>query len=205
MQQTLQGLIADRLVAAHARDLSLTVPDATLGRDDPRQPDVPGRAGSSIASGSSAPARSAGLSEDGYLEALRRDDAATSTLPGASPGRRWRPAMLARRSGLRQREARGRALVVRARRSTSRRSPTRPRSRAYLEQNKAQLQTPGVPQVTRSSLLRPADLADEAQVSDDEVRAEYDAHRRVPHARAARRCAQLLAPDEATSDKAAQS
>ena len=51
MQQSLQGLVAERLVTAHAQELELTIPDAMLAERIREDPQLPGQPAASTASG----------------------------------------------------------------------------------------------------------------------------------------------------------
>jgi peptidyl-prolyl cis-trans isomerase D len=201
MQQSLQGLVADRLVDAHAADLGLTVADATLAeriRDDQLFRGATGFDRERVA----LVARSLGLTEDAYLETiraelLRRELLAGITAPLAAP------MTLARQMWIHGNEARrGRALIV-GFAAIEVGEPEEATLAAYLERTKERWQTAERRKAV-VALLRPADLLDEIAVEEDAVRAEYEARIGEFRTPERREVTQLLAPDEATAKAAAE-
>lgn len=200
MQQTLQGLIADQLVAAHAADLGLTVADETLA-ERVRDNEAFRGAGGFERERVAMAARAMGVTEDAYLEMLRADMLRRELLVGLTAPLAA-PVTLARQIWLHDNETRrGRALVVRFA-DIAVGEPDEATLTAYLEANKERWQSPER-RTFSVALLRPEDLVEEVTVDDDAVRAEYDirlAEFRTPERR---EVTQLLAPDEATAKAAA--
>ncbi|MFO1067262.1 MAG: SurA N-terminal domain-containing protein [Geminicoccaceae bacterium] len=200
MQQSLQGLVAQRLVDAHAAELGITVSDETLGarvRDIPAFRSDTGFDRERVA----LMARSLGLTEDQYLEDMRAEMVRREMVRGiADPV--VAPAVLARQLWLYDNETRaGRALVVRFD-AMSVAEPDDATLQAYLEQTKDRWQAPERRDVS-VLLLRPADLAAEVEVSEDQVRAEYDARIAEFQAPEKRVVEQLLATSEDVAKEAA--
>jgi len=200
MQQSLQELVSERLVAAHARDLSLTVPDSTLSarvREDPVFRGADGFDRERVA----MIARSQGMTEDGLLESIRADLVRqevirTLTDPIAAP------ALLARELWHHANESRrGRALVVLSD-TIEVAPPDEATLTAHLEETKQRWQSPELRALTVVR-LRPSDLAGEIEVSEEDVRAEYDSRIDEFREPERREVAQLLAPDEAIAQEAA--
>ena len=201
MQQSLQGLIADRLVAAHAHELGITIADATLAERIRQDPGFQDGAGVFSRDRVALVARSMGISEDALLESMRaemvRNEMLRAVTQAVVP-----PATLARQIWLRDNETRsGRALVV-LDSAIAVPDPDEAALSAFLEENKASWQTPEFRSFT-VALLAPQAFAEDATVAEDEVRADYDARIaefRTPERRETR---QILAPDEATAKAAA--
>lgn len=200
MQQSLQELVGERLVAAHARDLAITVPDTALSaqvRDDPLFRSAGGFDRDRV----ELVARSQGMTEDTLLESIRadlvrRELIRTLTDPVVAPE------LLARELWHHGNETRiGRALVVLADRIPIA-APDDAALTAYLEQNKSRWQRPELRDLTIVQ-LRPADLADEVGVDEADIRAEYDSRIGEFREPERREVAQLLAADEATAKEAA--
>jgi peptidyl-prolyl cis-trans isomerase D len=202
MQQSLQQLVAEHLVSAHAQDLDLAVADRMLATRLQDDPTFRGANGAFDRERVGLMARSLGMTEDGYIdtvrdEMLRRELLSGITAPIAAPD------VLARQLWLRDNEKRaGRALIVLAS-AVAVGEPDEAALTTYLEDHKTNYQRPELRKLTLAQ-LRPADFADEQQVSDDEIRAEYDARIadfRIPEQR---EVTQLLAPDEATARQAGE-
>ncbi len=200
MQQALQQLVAERLVAAHAADLGFVVPDSVLLehiRGDPLF-----RAGDRFdRSRVALVARSQGMTEDQLLETIRADLVRQHliralTAPVAAPD------VLARQLWLHANETRtGRLLVVLAD-AIEVSSPDDATLAAYLEAHKEDWQTAELRSLTLVQ-LRPADFADEIEVTEEQLRAEYDARMDEFREPERREVTQLLAPDRATAEDAA--
>jgi peptidyl-prolyl cis-trans isomerase D len=201
MQQSLQGLVADRLVTAHAHALGVTVSDATLAERIRNDPNFQGGVGGFDRERVALIARSLGISEDAFLEDVRSDMVRNDMLRAVTQPA-TAPETLARQMWLYDNETRsGRALVV-LDASITVPEPDDAALAAFLEENKASWQTQEYRGFT-VALLTPQDFAAEATVAEDAVRAEYDsriAEFRTPERRETQ---QLLAPDEATAKAAA--
>lgn len=201
VEQSLQGLIADRLIQAHAHDLGVTISDATLGERVRQDPAFRDGAGAFDRSRVALIARSVGISEDAFLEQMRAEMVRNEMLRAVTQPV-VTPDALARQVWLRDNEARsGRALVV-LDAGIEVADPDDATLAAFLEENKASWQTPEFRGFT-VALLTPQEFAEEAAVTEEAVRADYDARVaefRTPERRETR---QLLAPDEATAKEAA--
>lgn len=201
MQQSLQGLVADRLIAAHAHELGVTIADSTLAQRIREDPTFHDGVGAFDRERVALIARSMGISEDALLEDVRTDMLRNEMLRAVTQPVQA-PATAARQIWLRDNEARsGRALVI-LDSAMQVAEPDDAALAAYLEESKASWQTQEFRGFT-VALLRPQDFADEADVSEDDIRAEYEsriAEFRTPERRETR---QLLATDEATARAAA--
>jgi peptidyl-prolyl cis-trans isomerase D len=201
MQQSLQGLIADRLVMAHAHDLGVTIADSTLAERVREDPSFQNAAGAFDRERVALIARSMGLSEDMLLEDVRADMLRNEMLRAVTQPVQA-PETTARQIWLRDNETRsGRALVV-LDSAMQMPEPDDAALSAYLEENKASWQTPEYRSFS-AALLRPQEFAAETTVAEEDVRAEYEARIaefRTPERRETR---QVLAPDEATAKAAA--
>ncbi|HMR30497.1 MAG TPA: peptidyl-prolyl cis-trans isomerase [Geminicoccaceae bacterium] len=202
MQQSLQGLIADRLVAAHAHELGVTIADATLAERIRLDPSFQDAAGVFSRDRVALIARSMGVSEDALLESVRAEMVRNEMLRAVTQPA-VAPATLARQIWLRDNETRsGRALVV-LDSAIEVPDPDEQALSTFLEENKAGWQTPEFRGFT-VALLSPGAFAEDAAVSEEAVRADYDARIaefRTPERRETR---QLLAPDEQTAKAAAE-
>lgn len=200
MQQSLQQLVAERLVAAHAADLGFVVPDSVLLehiRGDPVFRAGDGFDRSRVA----LVARSQGMTEDQLLETIRAELVRQHliralTAPVAAPD------VLARQLWLHANETRrGRALVVLAN-AIEVPPPDDATLAAYLEAHAADWQTPELRGLTIVE-LRPADFADEIEVTEEQLRAEYDMRIEEFRDPERREVTQILAPDRAAAEDAA--
>jgi peptidyl-prolyl cis-trans isomerase D len=201
MNQALDTAIARRLVDAHADDLQLTAADATIAEMIRQDPSFQGAAGFDRER-FQLYLRSIGMSEPGYIGALRADmvrrwliDAMTGTVAV--------PDTLARKLvEHRQEQRRGRALVVKAA-DIQVEPPSEETLKAYLEANATAYQAPEYRDVTLL-VLRPEDMLGEIEVSDEDLRASYDSKVALYRKPEQRRVEQLLAADEAAIKRAAE-
>jgi peptidyl-prolyl cis-trans isomerase D len=202
MQQTLQDLIARRLIDLRAQDMGLTVSDATLQQMVTSNP-VFQTGGQFDRDRFEQLLRANGMTEKGYLASLRQD-IARSDLTGSLAGPVAVPdALVDKLYRYRNEQRRGRYLEVKTASITDVPQPTGDQLTAYHDDHKDKYTTPQLRKLTFVT-LRPEDLVDEVQVSDEQIKAEYQAKIDRYRSPERRKVAQLLAPDQATADKAAQ-
>ena len=200
MQQALSGLIARHLVDAQASDLGLSVDTATVAAAIRSNPAFQGPTGFDR-SRLDLYLRSAGLSEDGFVAAVR-GDMVRERLVGALTQPVAAPEILARRlDAYRGQQRRGRIAVVGADKIDVG-TATDQQLQADLDAHKQAYEAPEYRALTLVA-FGADDLTGEIESDDATLRAEYERRQadfRVP---AARRIEQLLAPDEATAKRAA--
>jgi peptidyl-prolyl cis-trans isomerase D len=202
MQQTLQDLIARRLVDLRARDMGLTVADDTLRQMITDNP-VFQTGGRFDRQRFEQLLRANGMNEKSYLASLRQD-VMRSDLTGSLAGPVAVPSTLVDRLyRYRNEERRGRYVEVKAASITDVPQPTEDQLTAYHDDHKGKYTVPELRRLTFIT-LEPKDLVNEVAVSDQQIQAEYQAHLDRYRSPAKRKVAQLLAPDRATIDKAAQ-
>src|SRR5918994_5882135 len=202
MQQALQGLIARRLIDLRARDMGLTVADDTLLRlvtDDP----VFQSAGRFDRDRFEQLLRANGMTEQGYLASLRQD-VVRSTLTSSLAGPVAVPATLVDAIyRYRNEERRGHYVAIGASSITDLPQPSEDDLAAFHKAHEAEYTTPEYRRLTFITLAA-EDLIDEVDVSEAEIEAEYQARIETYRTPERRTVEQLLAPDGAAIEKAAQ-
>ena len=202
MQQTLQDLIARRLIDLRAHDMGLTVADDTLREMITANPMFQ-TAGKFDRDRFEQLLHANGLTEQGYLASLRQD-AVTSTLTGSLAGPVTVPATLVDALyRYRNEQRRGHYVAIEAATITNPPQPTEDQLTKYHDDHQDKYTTPQYRKLTFIT-LKPEDLVGEVTVSDDQVKAEYQARIDSYRTPEQRKVAELLAPDRATIDKAEQ-
>ncbi len=202
MQQTLQDLIARRLVDLRANDMGLTVADATLRQMVTDNPMFQ-TAGRFDRDRFEQLLRANGMTENGYLASLRQDIVRTN-LTGSLVGPVTVPAALVDNLYRYRNEQRhGRYVEIKTASITDVPQPTDDQLTAYHDDHKAKYTTPQLRRVTFVT-LKPEDLVDEIQVSDEQIKAEYQARIARYRSPERRKVTQLLAPAQASAEKAKQ-
>jgi peptidyl-prolyl cis-trans isomerase D len=202
MQQTLQDLIARRLIDLRARDMGLTVADDTLRQlvtDDP----VFQSAGRFDRDRFEQLLRASGMTEQSYLASLRQDivrSTLTSSLtaPVAVP-----ETLVDTIYRYRNEERRGHYVAVAASSIVDPPQPSEDDLAAFHEAHQDRFTTPEYRRLSFVTLA-PEDLIDEIAVDEAQIEAEYQARLdryRTPERRSVE---QLLAPDQETIEKAAR-
>ncbi len=202
MQQTLQDLIARRLIDLRAHDMGLTVADDTLRQMITDNP-VFQTGGQFDRERFEQLLRANGMTEKGYLASLRQD-VVRSALTGSLAGPVAVPATLVDTLyRYRNEQRRGRYVTVKAASITDGPQPTDDQLTAFHEDHKDKYTTPELRKLTFVT-LQPEDLVDEIEITDEQVKAEYQARLDRYRSPERRTVAQLLAPDQATIEKAQQ-
>jgi peptidyl-prolyl cis-trans isomerase D len=202
MQQTLQDLIARRLVDLRARDMGLTVSDDTLRQMITSNP-VFQSGGQFDRQRFEQLLRANGMNEKSYLASLRQDVMRTD-LTGSLAGPVTVPATLVDRLyRYRNEERRGRYVAIKVASITDVPKPTEDQLTAYHDSHKDKYTVPELRRLTFIT-LKPEDLVKDVSVSDEQIKAEYQAHLDRYRSPERRKVVQLLAPDQATAEKAAQ-
>ena len=201
MQQSLQDLIARRLIDLRARDMGLTVADDTLRQLVTEDP-VFQSGGRFDRDRFEQLLRASGMTEQGYLASLRQDvvrSTLTSSLAGPVAVPRTLVDAIYR---YRNEQRRGRYVAIPASSITDPPQPGEEDLAAFHEANQDQFTTPEYRRLSFITLA-PEDLVDEVEVSQEEIAAEYQARAESYRTPERRSVEQLLAPDEATIEKAA--
>jgi peptidyl-prolyl cis-trans isomerase D len=202
MQQALQDLIARRLIDLRARDMGLTMADDTLRQlvtDDP----VFQSAGRFDRDRFEQLLRANGMTEQGYLASLRQD-VVRSTLTSSLAGPVAVPATLVDAIyRYRNEERRGHYVAIEASSITDLPQPSEDDLAAFHKAHEAEYTTPEYRRLTFITLAA-EDLIDEVDVSEAEIEAEYQARIETYRTPERRTVEQLLAPDGAAIEKAAQ-
>lgn len=201
MQQALQDLIARRLVDLRAREMGLTVSDETLRQmilDNPAFQ----TAGRFERARFEQILLASGLSEEGYLAALRQDLVrGTLTESLAAPVRAPDPLVDAMYRH-RNEERRGRMLVVPTDSVEDVPEPDEEALQAYHEANQQRFTAPEFRKISYIQ-LSPDDLLEEVQISDQAVQATYEQRADQYREPEVRNVLQLLADDQAKIQAAA--
>ena len=201
LNQALESNVARRLVDAHARDLNLTVDDATLAETIRQDPSFQS-AGTFDRARFDLFLRSIGMSEQAYVAALRNDMVRRAVIDSLT-GTLHVPETLAKKLvEYRQERRRGAALVVESA-AVAVEAPGEDVLEAYLKDHEQTYAAPEYRSITLLT-LQPDDLVGEIEVPDEELRAAYEA-RLASYRRPEQRAIELLiASDEATITKAAE-
>ena len=200
-RQALQQAIARRLLDAHAQALGLAVADETLVRMV-REERAFQTGGEFDRGRFEMFLRESGMSEQGYLQQLAHD-ITRERLISAVTDAATAPQTLARRlAAWRGEQRKGRALIVDAG-AIEVPAPDDATLQAWLEAHRSEYQAPELRGV-EIAILSAEDLTDEVVVSEDELKAEYEA--RIGNYRTPERrwVVQLLATDKATIEEAAK-
>ena len=202
MQQALQDLITRRLIDLRARDMGLTVADDTLRQLVTEDP-LFHSAGQFDRDRFEQLLRASGMTEQGYLASLRQD-VVRSTLTASLAGPVSVPASLVDAIyRYRNEDRRGHYVAIAASSITDLPQPSADDLAAFHEAHEGTYTTPEYRRLTLITLAA-EDLVDEVDVSQAEIEAEYQARidsYRTPERRTVE---QLLAPDGAAIEKAAQ-
>ncbi len=194
-QRVLSELISDRSVEAHARSLGLIVDDATLARMVSANPafQVGGRFDKARFD---QLIRSNGLTEQGYLQLVRRDElrrlmilsvSAAASVPKTATDLLW---------AYRNEQRKGRVLLVQSSKVDGVADPTDEQLAAFLKEHQAEYRAPEYRGITVLT-MRPEDLAPEIQIPEDRLRQSYDERAAEFTKPASRSVLQIGGPDEA--------
>lgn len=201
MNQALEAAVARRLVDAHANELGLAIADETVAARIRQNPAFQGSGGFERER-FDLYLRSAGMSEADYVAAVRAD-LVRSALIDAITGPAGVPDLMTKKLlDYRMEQRRGEALVVDAA-TIEVETPSDEVLTTYLAANAKAYEAPEYRNVTLVALA-PEDLVDEIEVSDDDVRAAYDARIASYRTPEQRKFEQLLASDEAAIKRAAE-
>jgi peptidyl-prolyl cis-trans isomerase D len=202
MQQALQELIARRLIDLRARDMGLTIADDTLRSLITEDPLFQTGGQFDRARFEQLLAVN-GMTEQSYLASLRQD-LVRSTLTGGLTGPVAAPeALVDALYRYRNEERRGHLVRVTTDSITDLPEPSEEELAAYLEAHEQEFTTPEYRTLTFVTLT-PEDLLDEVAIADGAIEAEYQARMASYRTPERRTVAQLLAPDQATIDQAAE-
>ena len=200
LQQTLQEQIGQRLVDIEARDLGITVDDETLRRLITENPAFQ-TAGRFDRLRFNQLIRTTGLSEEGYLEALRQE-LSRNALTGSVAAGATVPEITAETIyRYRNEERRGRFFKIADAGITDLGTPTDEALEEIYKENEQRFTAPEYRKLTFVT-LEPKDLLDEVEIAEEDIQAAYDdrAARYVTSEK--RSVEQLLANDEETATRA---
>jgi peptidyl-prolyl cis-trans isomerase D len=202
MQAALQDLIARRLIDLRAQDMGLRVSEEMLLEEVTGNPMFQ-TAGQFDRSLFDQLLMANGMTEEGYLAALRQD-LAREMLTGSVTGPLSAPEPLVDTLyRYRNEQRRGRFLLVDPASITDLPQPTDEQLATFLEEHEDRFTAPEYRKITFVTLA-PEDLLDEVAVSDEQVEAAYQeriAQYRTPERRTVE---QLLATEKATIEQAAE-
>lgn len=201
MNQALQTVVARRLVDAHARELDLTMSDATLAERIRQEPSFQ-EAGTFSRERFELFLRGAGMSEADYVAALRNDLVRGSIIEGLTGAASVPNTLASKLVEYRQEQRRGRVLLVRAG-EVQVGEPDEAALETYLAENAKAYEAPERRSLTLV-VLRPDDVAGDIEITQDELRQAYDARIAQYRKPEQRRIEQLLATDEAAIREAAE-
>ena len=202
MQQALQSLVGQRLISLRAQEMGLAVSDEAVRAMITANPAFQS-AGQFDRSRFDQLLRLNGLSEEGYLAALRQDvmrSALTGSIAGpvAAP-----PALVEALYKFRNEQRRGHYVAVPVASITEVPEPSEEELAEYHEAHQAQFTAPEYRALTFVT-LEPQDLLDEVDISEEDVEAAYQSRIEVYRTPERRTVEQLLAPDQATIEQAAE-
>jgi peptidyl-prolyl cis-trans isomerase D len=202
MQQALQDLIARRLVDLRARDMGLTVTDATLRELVTADPTFQ-TAGRFDRGRFEQLLMVNGLDEQGYLASLRQDVMRGTLTEGVAGAAVVPQALVDAVYRYRNEQRRGRYAVVETNSIAEVPEPTEEDLQAYHEAHQDRFTAPQYRALTFIT-LEPADLIDEVAVSEDQIAAAYQERIESYRTPERRTVEQLLAIDRETIEAAAR-
>ncbi len=200
LQQTLQEQISQRLLALEAEEMGIWVDDDTLRRLITENPNFQ-TSGRFDRLRFNQLLRTTGLSEQGYLEALRADLARNALTAGITAGATVPDAQVDAIYNYRNEERRGRFIKIADADIQEIDTPGDDALNAIYEENEPQFTAPEYRALTFVT-IEPEDLLDEIEIADEDIQSAYDERSGqyiTPERRAVQ---QLLAPDEEAAEKA---
>lgn len=200
LQQTLDEQLGQRLLDIEARDMGITVDDETLRRLITENPSFQS-AGRFDRLRFNQLIRTTGLSEEGYLEALRQE-LSRNALTGSVAAAAAVPDVLAETIyRFRNEERRGRFFRIADAEITDLETPGDDALEAAYEEDEQRFTAPEYRKITYVT-LEPKDLLEEVEIAEDLIQEAYDdrsARYITPETRSVE---QLLANDEEIAAKA---
>jgi peptidyl-prolyl cis-trans isomerase D len=200
LQQTLQEQISQRLLALEAEEMGIWIDDDTLRRLITEDPNFQ-RAGRFDRFRFDQILRATGLSEQGYLEAMRADLARNALTSGITAGATVPDAQVDAIYDYRNEERRGRYIKIANADIEEIDDPSDEALDAIYKENEPQFTAPEYRSLTFVT-IEPEDLLDEVEIADEDIQLAYDERAGqyiTPERRAVQ---QLLAPDEEAAEKA---
>ena len=200
LRQTLQEQISQRLVDLEAAEMGVSVDDDTLRRLITENPNFQS-SGRFDRLRFNQILRASGLSEDGYLEAFRQDLARNALTSSVAAGATVPDAQVDAIYRYRNEERRGRYLKIADADITDIAAPDEAALDTIYKDNEQQFTAPEYRTITFVT-LEPEDLLEEVEVAEEDIRATYDDRSAQYITPERREIEQLLAPDEASAEKA---
>jgi peptidyl-prolyl cis-trans isomerase D len=202
MQQALQDLIARRLLDLRARDMGLSVSDATLRGLVTSDPMFQA-AGRFDRGRFEQLLMASGLNEEDYLASLRQDVMRSALSNGVAGAAVVPQTLVDAMYRHRNEQRRGRYAVVESSSITDLPEPSEADLQAYHEAHQDRFTAPQYRALTFIT-LEPQDLIDEVEVSEEQIEAEYQARLESYRTPERRTVEQLLASDRETIEAAAR-
>lgn len=200
LQQTLQEQVSSRLLDLEARDMGISVDDETLRRLITENPSFQS-AGSFDRVRFNQLIRTTGLSEEGYLEALRQEISRNALTGSVAAGAAVPDVMVETIYRFRNEERRGRFFKIADAEITDPGTPDDAALDAIYKEDEQRFTAPQYRKITYVT-LEPADLLDEVEVPEEDIQAAYDERSARYVTPEKRSVEQLLANDEETATKA---
>ena len=202
MQQALQDLIARRLVDLRARDMGLTVSDATLRQLITSDPTFQ-VAGRFDRGRFDQLLMASGLNEEDYLASLRQEVMRSALTNGVAGAAVVPQTLVDAMYRYRNEQRGGRYAVVETSSISGVPEPTEEDLQAYHEAHQDRFTAPQYRALTFVT-LEPEDLIGEVEVSEEQIEAEYQARLESYRTPERRTVEQLLATDRETIEAAAR-
>ena len=200
LQQTMQEQISERLVDLEAADMGISVDDDTLRRLITENPDFQSAGRFDRLRFNQLLGRT-GLSEDGYLQAFRQALARNALTAGVTAGAAVPDVQVDAIYRYRNEERRGRYLKITDADIETIDAPDDAALDALYQENEQQFTAPEYRTITYVT-LEPEDLLEEVEVAEEDIQAAYDDRAARYITPETRTIEQLLAPDEASAEKA---
>jgi peptidyl-prolyl cis-trans isomerase D len=201
-RQTLEQLIAQAAVKAHAHKLGLSLSDATLAEGVRNDPDFAGPDGKFSRVGFDGLLSQLNLSEQGFL-ALRRDDEVRGQIFDALSAAIVVPKPMVEELHAYREEARTIEIVEIDPKKVSVAEPDEAKIKETYEANKTSYMTPEYRKAA-VLVLSTDTLKSEIALTDDELRAYYDDHKATYDKPERRRLQQIAFKDKAAAEAARQ-
>lgn len=200
LEQTLQEQISQRLLALEAEEMGIWIDDDTLRHLITENPNFQ-TAGRFDRLRFNQLLRTTGLSEQGYLEALRADLARNALTSGITAGATVPDVQVEAIYNFRNEERRGRFVKIADASILTVDVPADDALDAIYTANESRFTAPEYRSLTFVT-IEPEDLLEEVEIADEDIQNAYDERSAQYVAPERRTVQQLLAPDEDSAQKA---
>jgi peptidyl-prolyl cis-trans isomerase D len=200
LDRAVEQLVGDALLQQEARTLDVLATDDSIRRAIQTDPTFRGADGKFDRTRFERLIGSAGMTEQGYVDSLRRDLASGQLIGAVSSGAEVPPLLVETVYRHRNERRIGEAAVIATPAGAEIAPPEEAALREFYEKTKAQFQAPEYRAVTLVTLAAEA-LAKDIQIPEEELAAEYEARKEQLGQPERRDLVQVVASDQATAQR----